>query len=126
MVFEWPSELGRERVKFGVGGRGRIIGGVSLTRHQLGARVDDDDMALFKVFYEGMEILEVETAAGVVAALWGAAIDCLATNEKRTDGVKKLTSSSSRSMAESALMMEPLSDSMEEEIFPASRRSAGL
>ena len=58
--------------------------GISLTRRQLGARVDDDDMALFKVFHEGMEILEVETAAGVFAALWGAAIDSLATKEKRT------------------------------------------
>jgi len=37
-----------------------------------------------------------------------------------------LTSSSSRSMAESAFMMEPLSDSMEEEILPAPRRSVGL
>jgi hypothetical protein len=29
-------------------------------------------------------------------------------------------------MAESAFMIEPLSDSMEEDIFPVSRRSAGL
>jgi hypothetical protein len=29
-------------------------------------------------------------------------------------------------MAESAFMMEPLSDSMEEDIFPVSRRSVGL
>jgi hypothetical protein len=29
-------------------------------------------------------------------------------------------------MAESAFMMEPLSDSMEEDIFPASRSSEGL
>ena len=115
----WPSKLSRERVKFGIGGRGGIIGGITLTRRQLGARVDDDDMALFKVFHEGIEILEVETA-------WGAAIDCLATNDKQMTGVKKLTSSSSRSIAESAFMMEPLSDSMDEDIFPASRRSAGL
>ena len=80
----WPSELSRERVKLGVGGRGRIIGGVTLTRCQLGTRVDNDDVTLFKVFHESMEILEVETAAGVIAALWGAAIDCLATKEKRT------------------------------------------
>jgi hypothetical protein len=39
-----------------------------LTRVQLGARVDDDDVTLFKVFHEGMEILEVETAASVIAA----------------------------------------------------------
>ena len=76
----WPSKLSRERVEFGVGGRDGIIGGISLTRRQLAARVDDD-MALFKVLHEGMEILEVETAASV-AALWGAAIDCLATKEK--------------------------------------------
>jgi hypothetical protein len=29
-------------------------------------------------------------------------------------------------MAESAFMIEPLSDSMEEDIFPVSRRSVGL
>lgn len=39
----------------------------------------------------------------------------------------QLTSSSSRSMAESAfIMIEPLSDSIEEDIFPAPRRSVGL
>jgi hypothetical protein len=79
----WPSKLSRERVEFGVGGRGGTIGGISLTRRQLEARVDDDDdMTLFKVFHEGTEILKVETAAGVIAALWGAAIDSLATKEK--------------------------------------------
>jgi hypothetical protein len=41
--------MGDVRVEFGVGRRGRIIGGVRLTRHHLGAWVDDDDMALFKV-----------------------------------------------------------------------------
>jgi hypothetical protein len=35
----------------------------------LSARVDDDDVALFKVVYESMQVLEVETAAGVIAAL---------------------------------------------------------
>jgi hypothetical protein len=39
-----------------------------LTRHQLRAWVDDDDMTLLEVFHQGMEILEVETAAGVIAA----------------------------------------------------------
>jgi hypothetical protein len=43
-------------------------------------------MTVFKVFHEGMEMLKVETAADVIAALWGAAIDSLATNEKRTTG----------------------------------------
>ncbi len=52
--------------------------------------------------------------------------DRLLSNENAQRGVKRLTSSSSRSMAESAFMMEPLSDSMEEDIFPASRRSVGL
>jgi hypothetical protein len=42
-----------------------------LTRYQRGAGVDDDDMALFKMLHESMEILEVETAAGIIAALWG-------------------------------------------------------
>ena len=41
-------------------------------------------------------------------------------------GAAVLTSSSSRSMAESAFMMEPLSDSMDEEVLPAPRRSVGL
>lgn len=69
VVLMWPSKPSRERVKFDVGMRGRIIGGISLTRHQLGAR--RHDMTLFKVFHKGMEILEVETAAGIIAALWG-------------------------------------------------------
>jgi hypothetical protein len=30
----------------------------------------DDDMELFEVFHYSMEILEVKTAAGVIAALW--------------------------------------------------------
>ncbi len=47
-------------------------------------------------------------------------------NENGRPGVKILTSSSSRSIAESAFIMEPLSDSMEEDIFPASRRSVWL
>jgi hypothetical protein len=72
-----------------------------------------------------MEILEVETATTVIPALWGTAIDHLATRRLRKAGVKRLTSSSSRSMAESAFMMEPLSDSMDEDIFPVSRRSVG-
>jgi len=32
-------------------------------------RVDDDNVALFKVVYEGMKVLKVETTAGVIAAL---------------------------------------------------------
>ena len=83
-------------------------------------------MALFKVLNEGVQVLEVETAAGVIAALWrGREIDHLATGNGDR-GAVVLTSSSSRSMAESAFMMEPLSDSMEEEILPAPRRSVGL
>jgi len=35
---------------------------------QLRARVDNDDMALFEVLHQGMEVLEVETTARVVAA----------------------------------------------------------
>src|SRR6266403_2171235 len=72
-----------------------------------------------------MEILEVETAASIIAALWKTTVDRLATRMCSL-GVKRLTSSSSRSMAERAYMIEPLSDSMEEDIFPASRRSVGL
>jgi hypothetical protein len=40
-----------------------------LTLAGLSARVDDDDVALLKVLYESMQVLEVETTAGVVAAL---------------------------------------------------------
>jgi len=88
--------------------------------------VQHDDVALFKVLNKGVQVLEVETAAGVIAALWrGREIDHLATGNA-SRGVVILTSSSSRSMAESAFMMEPLSDSMEEEILPAPRRSVGL
>jgi hypothetical protein len=54
-----------------------------LTWHRLRALVDDDDMALFEMLDESMEILEVETAASVIAALWGAAIDRLATRRPR-------------------------------------------
>jgi len=36
---------------------------------RLRERVDDDNVALFKVGYEGMKVLEVETTAGVIAAL---------------------------------------------------------
>ena len=48
-------------------------------------------MALFEVFQQGMEILEVETAAGVVVAPWGTTVDCLATNGKPKSGVKRET-----------------------------------
>jgi len=53
--------------------------GIRLIGHRLSAWVDDDDMTLFEVLDQSMEILEVETAAGVIAALWGTAIDRLAT-----------------------------------------------
>ena len=53
--------------------------------------------------------------------------DRLLSNENTKPGEKRLTRSSSRSMAESAaFMIEPLSDSMEEDIIPAARRSVGL
>jgi hypothetical protein len=52
--------------------------------------------------------------------------DRLLSNENTKPGVKKFTSSSSCSMAESAFMMEPLSVEAEEDMFPASRRSVGL
>ena len=50
----------------------------------------------------------------------------LSNEDTKKPGVKRLTSSSSRSMAERAFMMEPRSDSMEEDILPAPRRSVGL
>ena len=72
-----------------------------------------------------MKVLEVDTATSVIAALEDEETDHLATGYEEEE-LRKLTSSSSRSMAESALMREPLSDSMEEDIFPAPRRSVGL
>jgi hypothetical protein len=51
-----------------VGRRGDKIVGISLTGHRLRAGIDDKYMALFKVLDQSMEILEVETAAGVIAA----------------------------------------------------------
>jgi hypothetical protein len=62
----WPRNL--VRVEFGVGGRGGKVVRVRLARHGLGARVEDDDVALFKVLDEGMKVLEVETTTGVIAA----------------------------------------------------------
>jgi len=120
----WPRNL--VRVEFGVGGRGGKVVRIGLARYGLGARVVDDDVTLFKVLDEGMEVQEVETTAGVIAALRAKrrAIDRLAT-AKCQRGVGVLTSSSSRSMAGSAFMMEPRSDSMEE-ILPEPQRSVGL
>jgi len=63
----WPRNL--IRVEFGVGGGGGKVVRIGLVRYGLGARVEDDDVALFKVFDEGMEVLEVETTAVVIAAL---------------------------------------------------------
>ncbi len=63
----WPRNL--VRVEFGVGGRGGKVVRIGLARYGLGARVEDDDVALFKVLDEGMKVLEVETTTGVIAAL---------------------------------------------------------
>jgi hypothetical protein len=57
-----------------------------LTRHRLRALVDDDDMALFEMLDQSMQILEVETATSVIAALWGTAIDRLATRKTKAWG----------------------------------------
>jgi hypothetical protein len=40
-----------------------------LTGHRLGARIDGDYMTLFEMLDQSVEILEVETAASVIAAL---------------------------------------------------------
>jgi hypothetical protein len=56
------------------GRRGRIIVGIRLVRYQLRAWVDDD-MELFEVLHHSMEILEVKTAAGVIATLCRTATD---------------------------------------------------
>ena len=55
--------------------------GIRLTKYQLRAWVDDD-MELFEVFHYSMEILEVKTAAGVIAALLENS-DRSVSNEKR-------------------------------------------
>jgi len=125
LVLMWPSKLSRERVEFGVGGRGGIIGGISLTRRQLGARVDDDDTLQSVPRGHGDPEGERDRSRCNCGTV-GSGDRFLSNEGEMNDWVKKLTSSSSRSMAESAFMMEPLSDSMEEDIFPASRRSAGL
>jgi hypothetical protein len=62
------GQVGRVDVELGVGRRGGVIVGIKLVGDRLGTRVEDDDVALFKVLYEGVEVLEVETAAGIVAA----------------------------------------------------------
>jgi hypothetical protein len=81
-------------------------------------------MALFEVLDWSMKILEVETTTSVIAPLWGAAIDCLATR------IQSPGQRDSRAHLHvprwSASMMEALSDSIEENIFPAFRRSVGL
>lgn len=73
-----------------------------------------------------MKVLEVDTATCVIATLEDEETDHLATRIRGRGDERKLTSSSSRSIAESALMREPRSDSIEEDIFPAPRRSVGL
>jgi hypothetical protein len=68
----WPRNLSRVwevRIKLEVGRRGREVMGICLPRHRLRAWVDDDDMALFEMLDQSMEILEVETAARVISAL---------------------------------------------------------
>jgi len=71
VLWLWPWELSRVweiRVKLVVWRRSGKIVGIRLTGHRLSAGVDDDYMTLFKVLDESMEILEVETAASVIAA----------------------------------------------------------
>ena len=66
----WSSKLRggwQVRVELGVGCWGGKVAGVELARYGL---VQHNDVALFKVLDEGMQILEVETTAGVIAALW--------------------------------------------------------
>jgi hypothetical protein len=71
------------------------------------------------MLYEGMKILEIKTTTRVIAALESGTIDHLATGIGGGRGDEMiLTNSSSRSMAERALIIEPLSDSMEEDILP--------
>ena len=71
-----------------------------------------------------MEVLKFDTTARIIAALEEEETDHLAT---RIGGEEKgLTSSSSHSMAESALRREPWSDLIEDEIFPAPWRSVEI
>jgi hypothetical protein len=64
----WPWHLSRVWVKLGIGGRGGLGVGVKLVGWWLRAGIQDNDMALFKVLYESMKVLEVDTAACVIAA----------------------------------------------------------
>jgi len=64
----WSNKLRwrwQVRVELGVGCWGGKVVGVELVRYGL---VQHNDVALFKVLDEGMQVLEVETAAGVIAA----------------------------------------------------------
>ena len=115
--------MGDVRVMCGAGRRGWIIVGIRLTKYQLRAWVNDD-MELFEVFHYSMEILEVKTAAGVIAALWRIVTGQSVTRNE-TCG-KRLTRSPSRSMAEKRFMVEPLSDSTRADTFPVSWRSTRL
>jgi hypothetical protein len=74
------SCLRQVRVKLGIR-RDREVVRIKLARYRLRG-VDDDDVALFKVLYEGMEILEVDTTAGVIATL---EVDWLATMKESGD-----------------------------------------
>jgi hypothetical protein len=64
----WSNKLRwgwQVRVELGVGCWGGKVVGVELAWYSL---VQHNDVALFKVLDEGMQVLEVETTAGVIAA----------------------------------------------------------
>lgn len=77
--------------------------------------VDNDDVILFKVLDESMEIIDLETTASVIATLEGYRIRI---REAIQRDRRVLTSSSSRSNMPTALIMEPWSLSKEEDTFP--------
>jgi hypothetical protein len=65
----WVRSRTLVRVELCIGGRRGVIVGVKLAGYGLRAGVDDDDVRLFKVLHESVEILKIETTASVIAAL---------------------------------------------------------
>jgi hypothetical protein len=98
-------------------GTGRLAGGDGELLLWTAKLVDDDDVDLLKVLDEGVEIVDLEAAARVVATLEGVS--------GGRDGASGRTSSSSRSKEERALRMLPRSLSMEDESL-AHLKSLGL
>jgi hypothetical protein len=64
----WLGQLGGVWLKLGIGGRSGV-GGVKLVGWWWWwrTRIEDNNMTLFKVLYESMKVLKVDTTARVIA-----------------------------------------------------------